>query len=528
MTVSFATSRSLVPLPDTADPSSWAAAASARLVAETAPVGLLAVTSQGTLVFANGALARILGYDSADELMSEPLRRFHAHPESAVEILTERAETDDLSGVEMDLLRRDGSSVHVRINGRVLSAPDDSFMFVGSVEDVTVPREAQEEAAHSQKMEAVARFAAGVAHDYNNLLTSILGECTQVVSELGDHDPARSGVQRILQGARRAAHLTQRLLVFAKSEVVRTHTVALDDAVRALEPAIRRMLPEDVDVLWRSDGPSGPVRIAPRHLEHVVANLVTNARDAMPAGGAIVVETGRTSAPSDTEGLEFHPPVPPGEYASLAIGDRGVGMSRDTRQRVFDPFFTTKPIGDGAGLGLTTVYAMVQRAHGHVSVISAPGYGTVARVLFPIHAEEGRERIRAPGRTIRGSAAVTPTILIVDDDSTVRDVMVRFLMREGFIVLEAHDARSALEVARTQVGPLDLLVTDVMMPKVKGTELAEWICAMRPETEVLLVSGYMDSPKIQEWVDRDADIFLAKPFEPDELAARVRQRLGIS
>ncbi len=505
--------------------SSKAVQALERLVAGAAPIGLVAVRSDGAPLFANGALVRMLGYRDPKELLAVPLRKLHAHPESALEILMERAEDDSIDGVELDLLRKDGDRVHVRIHLRLLPVPDGTVLFVASVEDVTVPREAQEAAVHTQKMEAVARFAAGIAHDYNNLLTSILGECTQVLSEPGGGAEVRGSVVRVMQAARRAAHLTQRLLVFAKSEVVRTETFDLAGEVAALRPSIEEMVSDDIALSWRSEGPTGTVRMARRHLEHIIAHLVANARDAMPAGGGIVVETGRVTAPEDTEGMEFHPPVPPGAYASLAVGDRGVGMSRETRVRMFDPFFTTKPVGQGAGLGLTVVYAMVQRAHGHISVMSAPAYGTVARILLPVHSAEEQPRPVATVTRAQAAPARTRTVLLVDDDDAVRDVMVRFLRRADFHVLEASDALEAMKIVRSTPGRIDLLVTDVMMPHVKGTELAEWVAELRPETGILLVSGYIDSPKIQEWVETDPDIFLAKPFEPDELVRRVRQRL---
>ncbi len=515
---------SIAKLPSGAAAAGGSAEAIARLVARAAPVGLAAVSSDGTLLFVNNRLAQILGYRDSDELRQVPLRTLHAHPDSAVEILLERGEEGPIEGLEMDLLKKDGEPVHVRINARLLPVPDGSLLFVASVEDVTVPREAQEELAHTQKMEAVARFAAGIAHDYNNLLTSILGECTQLLSEVSADDEATRSVVQVMQAARRATHLTQRLLVFAKSEVVRTEVFDLDEEVRALRASVKEMVSDDIEILWRIEGGTGQVRMAPRHLEHIIANLVANARDAMPGGGAIVVDTGSVTAPGDTDGVEFHPPVPPGRYASLAIGDRGVGMSRETRVRMFDPFFTTKSIGQGAGLGLTIVYAMVQRARGHISVMSAPAYGTVARILLPLTTETTVSRRHPVARSPRALSRVA-TVLLVDDDDAVRDVMTRFLRRADFHVLEASDGLKAMEILRTAPGSIDLLVTDVMMPYMKGTELAEWVAQLRPETRVLLVSGYMDSSKIQDWVEADPDIFLAKPFEPDELVARVRQRL---
>ncbi|HSW31168.1 MAG TPA: response regulator [Longimicrobiales bacterium] len=499
--------------------------AAARLVAEACPLGLFAVTGEGRPVFANAALARLLGYASPRELLEVPLASLHPHPALALDIFRERAEAGATEGMEGPLLRRDGTTVHARVSLRPLQVPGGGILLVGSVEDVSLPQQVQEETAHAQKMEAVARFAAGVAHDYNNLLTSILGEGRQLLSEVREGSAAHASTAAILQAARAAARLTQRLLVFARSEVVRNEPLDLAPAVRKLEDHLRRLLPDDVELRMHVDGDAGTVSIPRRHLENLLANLVTNARDAMPAGGSVAVEVSRMSAPADTEGMEFHPAPPPGEYASLAVGDRGVGMNRETRRRIFDPFFTTKAPGGAAGLGLSTVYALVSRARGHIAVMSAPAYGTVVRVLLPRIPDQAVPS--APPRAApKAEPRRRPTLLVVDDDAAVRHVMVRYLSRSGFDVLEASDGLAAKEVARAYDGRIHLLVTDVMMPRMKGTELAEWIRRERPDAGILLVSGYLDSESVQEWVDQDPDVFLAKPFEPEELAVRVRQRLA--
>lgn len=502
------------------------AEAAARLVAETSPVGLFAVRDDGTPMFANGALARLLGYPSVERLLRAPLGGIHPHPALALDILRERLEAGALEGIQTTLRRMDGGTVEARIHLRPLPLPGGGLLLVGSVEDVSAPIQEQEESAHAQKMEAVSRFAAGVAHDYNNLLTSILGEGRQLLSEVPEGTPARASAVAILHAAHAAARLTQRLLVFARSEVVPNEPLHLTTEIRALEGHLRSLLPDDVELRWNVEEDAGTISFPRRHLENLLANLVTNARDAMPAGGVVVVEVGRVTAPHDTEGMDFHPPVPPGSYASLAVGDRGVGMNRETRRRIFDPFFTTKPSGEAAGLGLTTVHALVNRARGHIAVMSAPAYGTVVRALFPLAAPVVVRGEARSGPVVQPAETLQPTLLVVDDDDAVRRVMVRYLARSGFQVLEAADGFAAQALARAHKGRIHLLVTDVMMPRMKGTELAEWMAEMRPETGILLVSGYLDSRTVQAWVDRDPDVFLAKPFEPEELAVRVRRRIS--
>lgn len=502
------------------------AEAAARLVAETSPVGLFAVRDDGTPMFANGALARLLGYPSVERLLRAPLTAVHPHPALALDILEERLEAGALQGIQTTLKRLDGGTLEARIHIRPLPIPGGGLLLVGSVEDVSAPNQEHEESAHAQKMEAVSRFAAGVAHDYNNLLTSMLGEGRQLLAELPEHTPARASALAILQAAHAAARLTQRLLVFARSEVVPNEALHLTTEMRALEGHLRSLLPDDVELRWEVENDAGTISFPRRHLENLLANLVTNARDAMPAGGAVVVEVGRVTAPDDTEGMDFHPPVAHGAYASIAVGDRGVGMNRETRRRIFDPFFTTKPPGEASGLGLTTVHALVNRARGHIAVMSAPAYGTVVRVLFPLAEPGVVRRGGRPEQPAPREAEPQPTLLVVDDEDAVRRVMVRYLARSGFRVLEAADAFAAQAVARAHQGRIHLLVTDVMMPRMKGTELAEWMAEVRPETGILLVSGYLDSRTVQGWVDRDPDVFLAKPFEPEELAVRVRRRLA--
>jgi PAS domain S-box-containing protein len=489
-------------------------------------VGLFAVRDDGTPMFANGALARLLGYPSVERLIRAPLGGIHPHPALALDILRERLEAGALQGIQTTLRRMDGGTVEARIHIRPLPLPGGGLLLVGSVEDVSAPIQEQEESAHAQKMEAVSRFAAGVAHDYNNILTSILGEGRQLLSEVPEHSPARASAMAILQAAHGAARLTQRLLVFARSEVVPNEPIHLSAEVRALEGNLRSLLPDDVELRWNVEDDAGTISFPRRHLENLLANLVTNARDAMPAGGAVVVEVGRVMAPEDTEGMDFHPPVPPGAYASLAVGDRGVGMNRETRRRIFDPFFTTKPPGEASGLGMTTVHALVNRARGHIAVMSAPAYGTVVRALFPLAPASLDGAVVPVERPRHTSGETQPTLLVVDDDDAVRRVMVRYLARSGFQVLEAADAFAAQALARAHKGRIHLLVTDVMMPRMKGTELAEWMAETRPETGILLVSGYLDSRTVQAWVDRDPDVFMAKPFEPEELAARVRRRIA--
>ena len=493
------------------------------IIAAEAPIGLGIASLDGTLLEANDALAKCLACDDPAELHGRSLRRFHAFPELAADILRERLEEGSNAGIELDIIRADGETIVVRVHARFYELASGTRAVTFSLEDITAHKEARALSAQGHKMEAIVRFAAGVAHDYNNLLTAIIGEARQLLSDLPEASDTIESAAQILKAAKRASTITRRLLVFSKSEIARTEIVDLNHAVREQTALLEEKLPHDVALLPRLEEDTGNLRIDPAHVRQILMNLVTNARDALPAGGRVVIETSRVSAPQDTEGIDFDPPVPDGEYVSLAVGDNGIGMNKETARRIFDPFFTTKPLGGGAGLGLTTVYGHVLRANGHVSVLSAPALGTLVRLLFPAT----DEAIAEVDRSSKGSSTVGAeqrTILVVDDEPPVLRVMSRVLERVGYNVLQASDAFQAQDIIRGLSQPIDLLLTDVMMPRMKGTELAQWLKDQIPDIPVLLVSGYTDSSVVQDWVDDDPNVFLAKPFEPEELIASVRSR----
>jgi PAS domain S-box-containing protein len=493
---------------------------------DSVPVGLGTARLDGRIVAANRPLARILGYEGKDDPIGESLATFHPSPGLVAEVLRERLGDGDLEGFELDAIRIDGVPVRVRVSAR--PDPADRGVVHFAVEDLTERRPTRHASGQTQKMEAVERFAAGVAHDYNNLLTTIIGEAGQLVEDLPSSDERNESARVILRAAEQAAAITRKLVVFSRSEPARPEVVDLGGVVRSMEGALGPMLGPDVSIVPRLDPDVGPAWIDPSHLRLVIANLVGNASEAMLGGGRVVVETSRMTAPSDSDGLDFHPPVTPGDYVSLAVGDTGEGMSPETRRCIFDPFFTTKPRGEGAGLGLATVYGLVLRANGHLAVISAPGWGTLVRVLLPLH------RVRSdPTGPSPHAAAPQPEgpgrqkrVLVVDDEGSVLRVMVKILRRAGYTTIDARDAFEAQDRIRELGAGLDLLVTDVMMPRRTGTELARWLQERLPSIPVLLVSGFADDGLIREWVDADPDIFLPKPFAPDELIARVERRIG--
>lgn len=501
-------------------------------LAALAPVGLGVATLDGRLLAANPTLASILGVDDPEQLVGLSIARFHPSPLLAADVLSERLADGRVEGLELEARGADGGELVLRIDAQLQREHDQTPVVCFAVSRVT-GRDERTEAGTSQKMEAVERFAAGVAHDYNNLLTTIIGETRQLLVDLLPSTDSHESAQSVMSSAKRAAEITRRLLVFSRAEHGRPEVVDLNDSVWAAEGALKASLSLEIALVLRLDSEVGEVWIDPSHLHVILANLVGNAAEAMPTGGRAVVETSLIKAPTDTAGLDFHPPVPPGEYVSVAVGDTGRGMNPRTRRRIFDPFFTTKEPGGGAGLGLATVYGLVLRASGHLAVISAPAWGTLVRVLLPLQLEPESAELHPP----RPVGAAKPTdrkdeaprrkkILVVDDEGSVLRVISKILRRAGYVVHQASSAFEAQDEIRRLGCELDLVISDVMMPRMKGTELVAWLRRRCPEASVLLVSGYADCELVRAWVDADPASFLPKPFEPAELLDRVRERVG--
>jgi hypothetical protein len=463
---------------------------------------------------ANDACLRLYGY-SRDELTALTLSDLRVEGETQ---LQEHLAGPAWKGSSRHKTRA-GSILSVEINAREIPYGKRRAR-LATVQDVTKQEQLEAQLRQAQKMEAVGRLAGGVAHDFNNALSVILSYSEMLSDGLPREDAMRADLGEIGKAARRAADLTRQLLMFSRQQVLAPRVVDLNELLAGTERMLRRLLGEDVELALLPQRPLGSVRIDPGSIEQVIVNLAVNARDAMPTGGKLTLETADVTL--DDAFAQDHLGVTPGPHVMLAVTDTGVGMDRATQSRIFEPFFTTKDKTKGTGLGLSTVFGIVQQSGGTVWVYSEPGRGTTFKVYLP-RVEGPAESIlpTAPPATLRGSE----TVLLVEDDDQVRAVAGGILRRHGYRVIEAHEGGEALRLAGEHAGTIRLLLTDVVMPGMSGTELARQLAQKCPAMRVLFMSGYTDDSIVRHGVLEASMAFLQKPFTPEVLTRRVREVL---
>jgi signal transduction histidine kinase len=381
-------------------------------------------------------------------------------------------------------------------------------------------RRSEEQLRHSQKMEAVGQLAGGIAHDFNNLLTGILSYSDLVLQELRPDDPIRGDIEQIRHAGQRAAGLTRQLLAFGRRQVLQPRVLSLNACVGEVDAMLRRLVGADVTFESELDPGLWHVRADPGQLEQVLVNLVINARDAMPDGGRVTVTTANLllTATDDARGNG----VRPGAYVTLAVSDTGVGMDVPTQARIFDPFFTTKEAGKGTGLGLSTVYGIVEQSGGHIAVESAPGQGATFTIFLPRHM--GAAAVAAPTDR-RSFPGGTETLLLVEDEAAVRSSARRLLERHGYTVIEARHGVDALRIIEAGDRPVDLVITDLVMPEMGGRELVERLRTRHPGVKVLFMSGYSERAVTADGVMPPGTGFVEKPFTIEQLTRRTRELL---
>jgi NO-binding membrane sensor protein with MHYT domain/nitrogen-specific signal transduction histidine kinase/CheY-like chemotaxis protein len=398
-----------------------------------------------------------------------------------------------------------------------------TLSLMGGVVDRWMRRRAEERERRqqSQRLEAIGQLAGGIAHDFNNLLTAILGNAAFVLASTPPDDPRHADVREIERAAERAADLTRQLLAFSRKQILRPTTLDLNTVLAQTMRMLTRLVGEHIAVTVRADPGLGAVRADAAQIEQVIVNLVVNARDAMPDGGKLTIETRNVDLGDDF--ASQHVGVPPGPYVMMAFTDTGIGMDQATQDRIFEPFFTTKPRGRGTGLGLATVYGIVKQSDGSLSVYSEPNRGTTFKVYLPQVTDE------APAAAVQAfrpeDAAGTETILLVEDEGAVRQLAERALSRAGYHLLVAGNAEEAVRASGTHAGQIHLLLTDVVLPGTSGPKLAAELLAERPDLRVLYMSGFTENAIVHHGVLDPETEFIAKPFTPPGLTAKVRQVL---
>jgi len=497
--------------------------ASYETLVEHAPVGIYRSSPEGRFLSVNAAVVRILGYDSAADVLGLDMARDVYADAAERQRLVERDTYSDrqYDNVEATWKRRDGRLLTVQLSVRaVRNAAGRVEYYETFVRDVTDQRRLQQQVLQSQKLEAVGRLAGGIAHDFNNLLTVITSYSDLLLEDLAPGDAKRDDLEQVRKAADGAAALTRQLLAFSRQQVVEPRVVSLNTVVEGLHKILRRVIGEDVELTTTLAPDLGAIRADVGQLEQVLMNLAVNARDAMSTGGRLTIETANVE--HDPDYARDQDAAAVRRFAMLAVSDTGCGMDEATKAKIFEPFFTTKEPGKGTGLGLATVYGIVQQAGGFIWVYSEPGHGTSFKIYLPQVDATAEVAAAATGaRAPRG----TETVLLVEDAAAVRAVTKQVLERQGYTVVEAPDGEAAVRLAQRHRGPIHLLLTDVVMPRVSGRELAEQLARVRPDTRVLYASGYTDDSVVRHGILESGTAYLQKPFSPESLARKVREVL---
>jgi PAS domain S-box-containing protein len=501
-----------------------------RSLVDGLPVGVVLMTEAG-IQAANPSAERILGL-TADQMqgrssMDPRWRTIHEDgspfPGEDHPVVISMRTGEPRSNVVMGVHRPDGTVAWIEINSRALVRPGESqpYAAVASFVDLTDRRQLESQLLQSQKMEAVGQLAGGVAHDFNNMLTVIGGYSAILLETLDAADANRADVEEIKRAADRAAGLTRQLLAFSRKQVMQPRVLELNtEIIAGLEKMLRRLIGEDIELVTTLGERLGLVSADPGQIEQVIVNLAVNARDAMPEGGRLVIETANVDLGADHAGR--HIGVKPGRYVMVAVSDTGCGMSRETMARMFEPFFTTKDKGKGTGLGLSTVYGIVKQSGGDIWVYSEPGQGTSLKVYLPRVEYETEIVLPTPAPS---DHAGSETVLLVEDDETLCVLARRILEARGYMVLEARNGEEALTLCERHEGRIDLVATDVVMPGMNGGMLVERLAAKRPALRVLFMSGYTDDDILRRGIVDPRMAFLPKPFTPETLATKVREVL---
>jgi PAS domain S-box-containing protein len=494
-----------------------------RSLVTNAPYGICRCDSTGKILDANPAFVELLGHASADELIGQHIFGLYAEHDKWFDLADFLRSALPFKGLTAEWKRKDGVTTGVRISGRSVANGGEGMVFELFAEDVTERRALEQQLRQSQKMEAVGRLAGGIAHDFNNLLMVISGYSEFLLERLGDEPQLRAPAQEIASAAERASSLTRQLLAFSRKQMLAPRVVNLNAVATENVKMLTRMIGEDIDLVIAPSPDLWSVRADAGQIEQVIMNLAVNARDAMPSGGKLTIET--SNVVLDEDYARLHSPVRPGDYVMVAVSDTGAGMDAETQSHIFEPFFTTKGT-KGTGLGLSTVYGIVKQSGGYIWVYSEMGLGTTFKIYLPRVASTGEAVAQfAPAPEHRKVEPGTETILLVEDEANLRYLARQYLEKQGYKVIEAADGAVAMQIAVAHEKTIHLLLTDVIMPGMNGRELAQRIAEIRPNVKILYMSGYTENVIGHNGM-LDAGIrLLQKPFNLRDLKSIVREVL---
>ncbi|MFL5800937.1 MAG: response regulator [Roseiflexaceae bacterium] len=497
-----------------------------RSLVETSPDSIMLADLDGTIIFCNQQTAHLYGYEHVEELLGSnafafvpPEDRAHAH-----DLLQSLLEQGSVRSVEYTLRRRDGTLFPAEVSASLIAdTAGQPTALVAVVRDITQRKRLESQFLQAQKMESIGRLAGGLAHDFNNLLTAIIGYAELALETLPPDADQRGDLEGIKKTAARAASLTRQLLAFARRQIMEPRVLNLNDLVLEMEQLFRRLIGEDIDLATRQTPNLEPVKVDPSQIEQVLVNLVVNARDAMPQGGKLTIET--SNVVLDQEYIRQHIGVAAGRYVLLAVSDTGTGMDAEVKRRLFEPFFSTKDLGKGTGLGLATCYGIVAQHGGHIQVYSELSHGTSFKIYLPC--AEGAVSAAPPHDDVSEPLHGVEIVLLVEDELAVRELAGRVLRARGYTVLEAADGEEALYITQQHRGAApQLLLTDVVMPQLSGNALAARLKDSVPGIKVLFMSGYTDDAIVHHVRLEPGMAFLHKPFSPATLARKVREVLN--
>jgi PAS domain S-box-containing protein len=487
-----------------------------------APYGVCRCNANGILLDVNPALVSMLGYETGSELVGRNLANLYSDSQQWFSLADNLRSLEKFQGLASDWIRKDRTSINVRLSGRAFRENGNDILFELFAEDVTERRALEQQLRQAQKMEAVGRLAGGIAHDFNNLLMVISGYSEFLLEGLGPEPTLRGHAQEIANAAERATALTRQLLAFSRKQMLAPKILDLNGVVTENLKMLTRLIGEDIDLVMVPGPDIGAVKADPGQIEQVIMNLAVNARDAMPQGGKLTIETANVTL--DAHYARFHAPVKPGNYVMLAISDTGMGMDSDTQSHIFEPFYTTKGL-KGTGLGLSTVYGIVKQSEGYIWLYSEAGKGTTFKIYLP------RFSALSQQAAVQTAAAQEPpgqgheSVLLVEDEENLRRLTRQALENQGYSVIDAPDGPAAIQLSQAHKGPIHLLLTDVIMPGMNGRELANHISPIRPAMKVLYMSGYTENHIGHNGTLEQGITLLQKPFTLPALQAKVREVL---